>query len=505
MLGAWCLPAGWASLRNWIWVPRWTKRNPRNPRSISSKSHLQEGRWIIYEYDIWYTHIYIYICIIYIWYMIWIWYDSTVMALRPLDSPRRHPSIRRVQRRPKWASIFFRTPWPGQDHEVTMTCHEAWTTCCMLCVSTTIYGVAGAFWGAWIVTCYAMLWHGRGSTASGHYVAYARDRHNRWPVTSVTSVTSVPCCVAGFEMVSGCFKTAQGFFSGSQNSQGSQNTEVPHRRWDGPAGPMARCGRVWSSGHVGTVDCGAAMPCESSKMRGKVSTFRCCSIWRRLLWIWILGVENRITNRWPTGGQQVTNQIVTKSDPVGCGIYVSYGNSGFLTKRRCWLFLEFRQVQVMNTTFGLHVRHLATWQGWVSSHQWRERRTTGIHWGGGVKKCATTQPDRSDRYCKIWIHLRLVSGFLHHSSSLNWWHMSWNLLNVVFPQLLGSLPGYLCLRFQIHGFSTVFFSVFFLFWTTWTFDPQVALMAVAVLLADCNCITHKPDKSQQGLTLVEKL
>ena len=36
-----------------------------------------------------------------------------------------------------------------------------------------------------------MLWHGRGSTASGHYVAYARDRHNRWPVTSVTSA---PCC-----------------------------------------------------------------------------------------------------------------------------------------------------------------------------------------------------------------------------------------------------------------------------------------------------------------------
>lgn len=66
----------------------------------------------------------------------------------------------------------------------------------------------------------------------------------------------------------------------------------------------------------------------------------------------------------PTGGQQVTNQIVTKSDPVGCGIYVSYGcNSGFLTERRCWLFLEFRQVQVMNTTFGLHARHVAAWQG----------------------------------------------------------------------------------------------------------------------------------------------
>ena len=190
----------------------------------------------------------------------------------------------------------------------------------------------------------------------------------------------------------------------------------------------------------------------------------------------------------------------------------------FLTKRRCWLFLEFRQVQVMNTTFGLHVRHAATWQGWVSSHQWRERRTTGIHRGGGVKNSATTQPgrsDRSDRYCKIWIRLRLVSGFLHHSSSLNWWHMSWNLLNVVFPQPVGSLRGYLCLRFQIHCFSTVF-----LFWTTWTFENSgrlmvwwpsspvespSCLMAVAVLLADCNCITHKPHKSQQGLTLVEKV
>ena len=125
MLGAWCLPAGWASLRNWIWVPRWTKRNPRNPRSISSKSHLQEGRWIIYEYDIWYTHIYLYMYYIYIWYMIWIWYDSTVMALRPLDSPRRHPSIRRVQRRPKWPSIFsgrhdqdrtMRWPWHAMRH-----------------------------------------------------------------------------------------------------------------------------------------------------------------------------------------------------------------------------------------------------------------------------------------------------------------------------------------------------------------------------------------------------
>ena len=107
----------------------------------------------------------------------------------------------------------------------------------------------------------------------------------------------------------GVLQNSTGFFSGSQNSQGSQNTEVPHRRWDGPAGPMARCGRVWSSGHVGTVDCGAAMPCESSKIRGKVSTFRCCSIWRRLLWIWILGVENRITNRWPTGHQPNSNQI----------------------------------------------------------------------------------------------------------------------------------------------------------------------------------------------------
>ena len=130
MLGAWCLPAGWASLRNWFECLG-EQNGIQEIQEVFRQSPICRKEDESYTNMIYDTHIYIYICIIYIWYMIWIWYDSTVMALRPLDSPRRHPSIRRVQRRPKWPSIFsgrhdqdrtMRWPWHAMRHGLPAVC-----------------------------------------------------------------------------------------------------------------------------------------------------------------------------------------------------------------------------------------------------------------------------------------------------------------------------------------------------------------------------------------------
>ena len=160
-------------------------------------------------------------------------------------------------------------------------------------------------------------------------------------------------------MVSGCFKTAQGFF---RVPRIPRVPRILRFHIDDETARQVQWQDVEESGALATLGRWTAVPrCHVSPPRSEAKSARFGAVLYGGDSCGYGSLASKIGS--PTGGQQVTNQIVTKSDPVGCGIYVSYGNSGFLTKRRCWLFLEFRQVQVMNTTFGLHVRHLATWQG----------------------------------------------------------------------------------------------------------------------------------------------